>query len=223
MPTKYGSVPTTEGEEETKSSFQKRRRCNDVLFSLAFLAHVGVIVASWITYEPAGGGEEGSEVEDFADRGVWKFVGTCGAIALILSTLTLFFMYWFSDEIVEIALVVSLLCTAAVTGYGVYIWKIYMMVVGGVAFLAALIFTCHVWKKIPVSLFRTTFNDRRQKGRVFQVVALIHRKTSPCTHVLPFSTPSLPPPISKQPSAPYGPTLASSYWPTYWKLLPLGG
>ena len=58
----------------------------------------------------------------------------------------------FADELVEIALVVSLLCTAAVGGYGVYIWKIYMMVVGGVAFLAALIFTCYVWKKIPVGL-----------------------------------------------------------------------
>ena len=88
MPTNYGSVPTTEGEE-TKPSFRKSRRCNDIIFAIAFLAHLGVIIAAWVTYEPRQT-EEGAEIQDFADRGVWKFVGTCAAVALILSTLTLF-------------------------------------------------------------------------------------------------------------------------------------
>ena len=140
MPTEYGAASSSADDTE----FRKSRRCNDVIFALLFVAHLVLIVLSWITYTP-----EDVNV-DFADRGVWKFVGACTGISLLLSTLTLFFMAVFADELVEIALVVSLACTAAVGGYGVYVWKYYMMIVGGVAFLAVLVFTCHVWKKIPV-------------------------------------------------------------------------
>ena len=81
MPTEYGAVPATQDEEP--KAFRKSRRCNDVLFGLAFWIHVGLVVYQWVTYEPA-------DVNvDYADRGVWKFVGTCGAISLILSTLSL--------------------------------------------------------------------------------------------------------------------------------------
>jgi len=137
----YGAVPTGEADRPTK--FTKKKRCNDILFALLFLAHLGLIVASWVTYEPA-------DVDiDWTDKGVYKFVGSVTAVALILSTLTLFFMSTFADELVEIALCTSIFCTAVVAGYAVYIWKIWMMVVGGISLLIAIVFTCHVWKRIP--------------------------------------------------------------------------
>ena len=142
MPTtEYGAVST--GGEDAPTAFHKKRRCNDVLFGLLFWAHIGLMGYIWFTYET-------DDIDiDYADRGVWKFVGTCGAISLILSTLSLFFMAVFADELVEIALVVSLLCTTAVTAYGFYIWKIYIMILGSLALLLSIIFTCHVWKRIP--------------------------------------------------------------------------
>ena len=141
MPTDYGAVSTT--DEGAVSAFRKSRRCHDVLFGLLFWIHVGLVLYAWVSYETA-------DIEvDYADRGVWKFVGTTAAVALILSTLSLFFMAIFADELVEIALVVSLLCTASVTAYGFYIWKIYIMVVGSLCLLASIWFTCSIWKRIP--------------------------------------------------------------------------
>jgi len=148
----YGAVP--KGDDEIQVAFVKKRRCHDVLFALAYLAHLGYLLYIWITYTPTAAAEDETEendyIDDFMDRGVWKYVGTATAVALILSTLTLFFMSTFADELVEIALSVSILCTAAVAGYGVYIWKIWMMAVGGVACLCAAAFTWYVWKTIPV-------------------------------------------------------------------------
>ena len=142
--TDYGAFLTAE-DDEPPTAFIKKRRCNDLLFALAFLAHLGLVVTAWVTYEA-------QDVNlDFVDRGVWKFAGACAGVALLLSTITLFVMAVLADELVQVALVVSLACTAAVGGYGVYVNKIYMMVVGGLAFLAVLIFTWRVWRKIPVS------------------------------------------------------------------------
>jgi hypothetical protein len=141
MATSYGAVPTDEGGS---SGFTKSKGCHDVLFAVAFLAHLGLVVTSWLTYEPT------DTTVDYMDRGVWKYVGTVTATALLLSTVALGFMTYFSDELVEIALLASCGMTFGVAAYAVYVWKIWMMVVGGVAFLSALTFTCLVWKRIPV-------------------------------------------------------------------------
>lgn len=149
----YGSVPTATDEKPTK--FHKSSSCNDIFFALLFIGHLAAVIASFVL--ASNDDEEGEQDETntmnektkFTDKGVVKFVGAVAAVALILSTMTLSFMAIFADELVEIALVVSIACTGAVLGYGIYIWATWMMVVGGLAFLAALWLTCSVWKKIP--------------------------------------------------------------------------
>lgn len=84
MPTEYGSVPTG---DTPPTSFTKKRRCNDILFAVLFLAHLVLIVMSWWTYSTT----ETEYFKDYADKGVWKFVGATAGFALALSTLTLFF------------------------------------------------------------------------------------------------------------------------------------
>lgn len=137
----YGALP---GNEEESTEFRKQKRCNDVLFAIAYYVHLGVILTVLLEHNPA----EGDSKQHWNAKGVLKFVGIISAVAVVLSTLALGFMSAFAGLLVEIALITSLLVAAGVGGYGVYVTKWWMAGAGGVAFLAGFIFTCCIWKRI---------------------------------------------------------------------------
>lgn len=138
----YGAVPSS---DEVPGSFEKRKKCNDVLFAIVYLAHLAVVITVLARYTP-----EDTD-NDWTSAGVYKFVGSIAGLAIVLSTLALGFMSAFAGVLVEIALISSLLATAGVAGYAIYVGKIWMAVVGSISLLTGCIFTYCVWKKIPVS------------------------------------------------------------------------
>lgn len=139
----YGAVTGVDDEEP--KDFVKKKRCNDVLFAVLFIAHLAVVITFLAEYKPR------DEFKDWTSHGVYKFVGIITLVAITLSTLSLGVMAAFGGLLVEIALIISLTGSLGVGIYGFYIAKLWMGITGGVIFLIGLIFTWCVWKKIDVS------------------------------------------------------------------------
>ncbi|KAL7558097.1 hypothetical protein ACA910_020047 [Epithemia clementina (nom. ined.)] len=152
----YGAVPTSEERAavglDSDSAPIKKKSCNDFLFAILFLAHLGYVIYTWASYDPSGvvvvNGQEIDIADKFTDKGVASFVGIATATALVLSTMAIIIMTTFSDELIEIALAAPILGSLVVGGYGIYLWKDWMMITGGVAFLVFVVLACVVRRKV---------------------------------------------------------------------------
>lgn len=164
----YSSAPTGNQPDEAVRDFNgvkgdpQPKKFNDVAFAILFWAHLAVmaVILSMGTVSYAqGGGGGGSNY-----TGLVICVLGCGALAIILSTLALSFMYRFAAAMVKLSLVFSVASSVLIGIMGIMSGDMLLTIMGFAGFAIGCCYAYVVWSRIPfaASNLRTALTAVKQ-------------------------------------------------------------
>lgn len=136
-------------EDEKKALRQHpAKKFQDVIWAVIFLIHLVVVVGICIMMFSAGNNVEvnGSSI---AFGSISFVTGVCGAVAVGLCTLALNFMMNNAEQLVQAALVFSVLTSLAMGILGLMTGSLLLGIVGLICFAFGCCYAYFVWSRIP--------------------------------------------------------------------------
>ena len=141
-----GHIYSSQELREHRQSPSKKYK--DVIWAILFWVHIVVVVGVCIMMFSSGNGVElnGSSI---ALGNVTFITGICGAVAVGLCTVGLNFMMNNAEQLVQAALIFSVLTSLAMALLGLMTGNLILAILGGISFLIGCCYAYMVWARIP--------------------------------------------------------------------------